>query len=87
MSVDLAISVSQHALWVAVMLLAPLLGAALLVGLLVSIFQAVTQINELTLTFIPKIAVVVLVLFLLLPWFLAVMVQYAHDTFSMLGGM
>ena len=87
MSVDFAISVSQQALWVAVMLLAPLLGAALLVGLLVSIFQAVTQINELTLTFIPKIAVVVLVMFLLLPWFLAVMVQYARDTFSMLGGM
>ena len=86
MDVDAAVTLAQRALWVAVMLLLPLLGAALLVGLLVSIFQAVTQINELTLTFIPKIAAVMLVLFLLLPWFLAVMVQYARETLTLLGG-
>lgn len=87
MDVDAAISVGQQALWVTVLLLAPLLGTALLVGLAVSIFQAVTQINELTLTFIPKIAAVVLVLFLLLPWFLAVSIEYTRQTLAMLGGM
>ena len=87
MDVDMAVGVSQQALWVATMILLPLLGTALLMGLLVSIFQAVTQINELTLTFIPKMAAVILVLFLLLPWFIAVLTQYARETFTLIGGL
>ncbi len=87
MDVDTAIDVAQQALWITTMLLAPLLGSALIVGLLISIFQAVTQINELTLTFIPKMAVVLAVTFLLLPWFISVLVTYTRETIGMLGGM
>lgn len=54
----------------------PLLLASLLTGLLVSIFQAATQINELTLTFIPKLVVMFLVLVLTGPWALQLMVEY-----------
>ncbi|MBN1809614.1 MAG: flagellar biosynthetic protein FliQ [Planctomycetes bacterium] len=82
----MAVEVSQNALWVAAMLLAPLLGSALLVGLLVSIFQAVTQINELTITFIPKMVAVLGVTFLLLPWFISVLVAYTRETLHLLGG-
>ena len=83
----MAVDVAQQALWITSILLAPLLGSALVVGLLISIFQAVTQINELTLTFIPKMVVVIGVTFLLLPWFISVLATYTVDTFKMLGGL
>lgn len=59
---------AQRAIALMALIAAPVLGTSLLVGLMISIFQAVTQINEATLTFIPKIAVTMLVLFLLGPW-------------------
>ncbi|HHN46979.1 MAG TPA: flagellar biosynthesis protein FliQ [Planctomycetes bacterium] len=87
MDIEAAVDVAQQALWISAMILAPLLGSALLVGLLVSIFQAVTQINELTLTFIPKMAAVLGVTFLLLPWFISVLVAYTRETIQLLGGI
>jgi len=87
MDIDTAINIAQQALWVAAIILAPLLGSALLIGLLVSIFQAVTQINELTITFIPKMAVVLGVTFLLMPWFISTLVTYTRETLQLLGGM
>ena len=83
----MAVDVSQQALWITTILLAPLLGSALIVGLLISIFQAVTQINELTLTFIPKMVAVIGVTFLLLPWFISVLATYTVETFKLLGGL
>ena len=87
MDIDMAVDVSQQALWITSILLAPLLGSALIVGLLISIFQAVTQINELTLTFIPKMVAVIGVTFLLLPWFISVLATYTVETFKLLGGL
>ena len=58
------------------MLAAPLLGVSLVVGLIVSIFQAMTQINEMTLTYVPKLVAIGLVLALLGPWMLAQMLRY-----------
>lgn len=58
------------------MLAAPLLGVSLLVGLTISIFQAMTQINEMTLTYVPKLVAVGLILALLGPWMLAQMIRY-----------
>ena len=83
----MAVDVSQQALWITSILLAPLLGSALVVGLLISVFQAVTQINELTLTFIPKMVAVIGVTFLLLPWFISVLATYTVETFKLLGGL
>ncbi len=58
------------------MLSAPMLGLGLVVGLLVSIFQAVTQIQEMTLTFVPKIIAVMAGLLLFLPWMLRIMLSF-----------
>ena len=64
------------------MLSAPMLIGALVVGVLVSIFQAVTQINEQTLSFIPKILVIIATLVIFSPWMMETMVTYTQDLFS-----
>lgn len=76
MNEQVVITLGQEALKTAVMLGAPLLIGALLIGLVVSVFQAVTQINEATLTFIPKIVVIGVILLLAGPWMLDVMSRY-----------
>lgn len=64
----------------------PVLGAVLLVGLLVSIFQAVTQINEATLAFVPKLIAAVLVFALAGPWMLSTLVDYLRRTLEAIPG-
>lgn len=61
---------------------APILGIALLVGLLISIIQVVTQIQEMTLTFVPKIVAIVVVLFVLGPWMLTHLTEYASGLYK-----
>lgn len=68
-----------QALKITVMLAAPMLLAGLVTGLLVSIFQAATQINEMTMTFIPKMLAVALALLFCFPWMLQVMVDFMQD--------
>ncbi len=77
-----AVVLFQKAIWMAVLLSAPMLLFGLVAGLIVSIFQAVTQVQEMTLTFIPKILAVVLSLFLFLPWMLNQMIRYATEIFG-----
>ncbi len=60
----------------AVLIAAPCLGAAMVVGLMVSLFQAVTGISEQTLTFVPKALAVIVLLLILLPWMVRVLVEY-----------
>jgi flagellar biosynthetic protein FliQ len=76
---------AKEALGTALMVGGPVLLISLLVGLLVSIFQAMTQIQEQTLTFIPKILSIVLVLLLLGPWMLNVMTAYTTNLFTELA--
>ena len=79
MSNELALDLMRSAVQTAFMVAAPLLVAALLVGLIVGLLQAVTQIQEQTLTFIPKLLVMTLVFVALLPWFVSRLVEYlAH---------
>ena len=66
------------------MVAAPVLGTALMIGLIVSIFQAATQINEQTLSFIPKLVGVMAVLLLAGHWMLMTMVDYMHHIFTMI---
>ena len=66
---------------------APILMVVLVVGLLVSIFQAATQINEMTLTFIPKLIVMFVVLVLLGPWTLELMVDFMVRLFNSIPGL
>ncbi len=82
MNEDLVIQLAQNALKTAGMLAAPILIGTLAVGLLVSIFQALTQINEATLTFIPKMIVAALVIVLAGPWMLDLMTSYTTELFE-----
>ncbi len=77
---DHALQLSQSAMVTSAIVLLPLLAASLLVGLLVGIFQATTQIQEMTLSFLPKLAVVGIMLYLGGPWFLRILTTFmAHD--------
>ena len=78
MSPETVTTIGQQALWVTLLLSAPLLLSALAVGLLVGMFQAATQINEMTMSFIPKLLVLVLALVVAGPWMLGVIVDYTR---------
>jgi flagellar biosynthetic protein FliQ len=69
----------QHALYVAMLVAAPLLLTALAVGLLIGVIQAATQINEMTLSFIPKLIAMALVALVTGPWMLRVLVQFTKQ--------
>jgi flagellar biosynthesis protein FliQ len=75
MSPESVLSIGREALWLALMLGAPLLLTALGVGVLVGLFQAATQINEMTLSFIPKLLAMAAVLVMTGPWMLRLMVE------------
>lgn len=77
-----AVEVVNQAIKVTLMLAAPMLIGALVVGVLVSIFQAVTQINEQTLSFIPKILVIIAALVIFSPWMMETMVTFTQDLFT-----
>jgi len=72
-------TIGQQALWVTMMLAAPLLLSALAVGLLVGMFQAATQINEMTMSFIPKLLVLVGALVLAGPWMLSIIINFTKQ--------
>ena len=78
---EFAIEVVNQAIRVTLMLAAPMLIGALVVGILVSIFQAVTQINEQTLSFIPKILVIIAALVIFSPWMMETMVTFTRELF------
>jgi flagellar biosynthetic protein FliQ len=82
MNEDMVIKLTQDALKTTAILSAPILIATLVIGLMVSVFQAVTQINEASLTFIPKMIVVAVVLVLVGPWMLDVLTQYTTNLFE-----
>jgi len=79
MSPETVVTVGRHALEMTLMLAAPLLLTALAVGLIVGIFQAATQINEMTLSFIPKLLAMAAVLAITGPWMLRTLVEYTRN--------
>lgn len=82
MDSSLFLTVIQDILILTLQLSAPILVVAVAVGLIISIFQSVTQIQEQTLTFVPKIIACVLVLILTLPWMLNIFIARVNDLFS-----
>jgi len=80
-------AIGREALEVTIMLSAPLLLAALITGLLVSVFQAATQINEMTLSFIPKLLAMFVVMIVAGPWMLSLMLDYMHRMLTSLPSM
>ena len=87
MTPEQVMTIGRHAMQVTLMIAIPMLLVALVIGLLVSIFQAATQINEMTLSFIPKLIGVFLVLDLAGPWMLAILTDYMRELFSSIPGM
>ena len=77
--IDLAVDIGREALWVAVKVSFPVLMIGLVVGVIISVLQAATQVQEQTLAFIPKMFVVVATLFLLMPWILGTLVEYTEE--------
>ena len=86
MEQDLALHLGQQMLLTAAKISAPFLVACLVVGLIVSIIQVATQIQEMTLTFVPKIVAGVLVILFLGGWMLSVLADYARNTILQAAG-
>ncbi len=78
MTPDVVVGIAKDAIEMTLYLSLPIMGVALIVGLVVSLFQAVTQMQEITLTFVPKIVAVMLSILFLTPWLLQKMVFYAE---------
>ncbi len=87
MTPETVMAIAQRALEITLLLSAPLLLTALVTGLLVSAFQAATQINEMTLSFIPKLLAVSLTLVVAGPWMLKQLVSYTHELISSIPGL
>lgn len=84
MTPESIMTIGQHALYVAMLVAAPMLLTALAVGLLIGVIQAATQINEMTLSFIPKLIAMALVGLVTGPWMLRVLVQFTHQLITSL---
>lgn len=82
MSPEDVITISQQALLILMLIASPMLLSALCIGLLISLFQAATQINEMTLSFIPKILALIGALFIGGPWMLNTIVNYTQRLFT-----
>jgi flagellar biosynthetic protein FliQ len=87
MTPETVIEIGQYAMRTAVFVAGPMLLAGMIVGLAISIFQAATQINEMTMTFVPKILAVFLVLVVTLPWTINQMTSFTEAMFARIANM
>ena len=87
MNPQMVVAIGREALTVTLMVAAPMLGFGLVIGLVISIFQAVTQINEMTLTFVPKILAVALALLIFLPWMINVLTDFGRHMFDLIPSL
>lgn len=85
MNESMVLALAKEALWVTFLVGAPLLGVTMIIGIVISIFQAVTQINEMTLTFVPKIVGVFVALVIFGPWMLETISSFASTLFGNLA--
>jgi flagellar biosynthetic protein FliQ len=81
-----AIDLGREAIWITLLIGAPVLLAGLLIGLIVGLLQALTQIQEQTVVFVPKLVGMILVLSLALPWLITQMIQYSSNLISGIPG-
>lgn len=87
MTPEAVIEIGQMALRTTLLVAGPMLAAGMAVGLVISIIQAATQVNEMTMTFVPKIVVVFLVMVLSLPWAISQLTGFTRAMFDRLAGM
>ncbi|MFQ5453878.1 MAG: flagellar biosynthesis protein FliQ [Candidatus Zixiibacteriota bacterium] len=87
MTPQMVVSIGREALMLTLMISGPLLIFALVVGVTISIFQAITQIQEMTLTFVPKIIAVALALLIFLPWMINIAIDFTRHLFDLIPMM
>ena len=87
MDTAMVVDLGRQALWMTMLISAPLLGVALVVGLIIGIFQAATSINEQTLSFIPKLVALGLTLAILGGWMINTLVDYTRVLFGCIPGL
>ncbi len=87
METQYIVDIARESIYTVLLVSAPMLCLALVVGLSISILQAVTQIQEMTLTFIPKIVAVAIALVIFLPWMITTIVSFAGGLFQMIPGL
>ncbi len=85
MGEQMILDLGRQALTTTLMVAGPMLAAALMIGLAVSIFQAVTQINEMTMTFVPKIVGILVTGLVALPWALRIMLGFTRRVFDLIA--
>ncbi len=85
MTPDMAINICRKAVQTVLLCAAPMLLAGMIIGLMVSVFQAATQINEQTLTFVPKIVAVFITLLIFAPWLIKVIIAFTLGVFDTLA--
>ncbi|MBM4349429.1 MAG: flagellar biosynthesis protein FliQ [Thermodesulfobacteriota bacterium] len=86
MNPELVVRIAKEAIEITLYLSLPIMGVGLVVGFIISLFQAVTQMHEITLTFVPKIVAVLLSLLFLMPWMLQKMIYYTEQLLIQLPG-
>lgn len=82
MTPDFALALTNEMLWTAIWLAGPVLGLSMLAGLAIGIFQVVTQIQEMSLTFVPKMLVAALTLIALGPWMMAILLNFSRSVIA-----
>jgi len=87
MTPEMIITLGRNAITTMLLIAAPMLISGLIIGLVISIFQAITQIHEMTLTFIPKIVIVAVALLVFLPWMINYMIDFTHNVFGIIPGL
>ncbi len=84
MTPQMVVAIGREALTLTLMISGPMLIFGLVIGLAISVFQAITQINEMTLTFVPKILAVALALLIFLPWMINMATDFARHMFALI---
>ena len=84
MTIDLVIEILSEAFYVVLLILLPILGSGLIVGVVISIFQAATSIQESTLTFVPKIVATAVTIIIALPFITDKMISFTHKIFNLI---
>ena len=82
MSVDFIVGIMAETIRITLMISAPVLLVGLVVGVVISLFQAVTQVQEMTLVFVPKIVVCLITLVFALPWMINILLSFTHNLFT-----
>ncbi|MFH2049460.1 MAG: flagellar biosynthesis protein FliQ [bacterium] len=84
MDTQMVVAIGREALSVTLMIAGPMLLFGLIIGLVISVFQAITQINEMTLTFVPKILAIALALLIFMPWMINIATDFTRHMFDLI---